>query len=232
MTENQQGVASRARQLLVDSPRSAGARKRAERWALIERLFPDIRDMDVLDLGGTVETWRRAPLRPRSVTVVNLYEPGESDETWLRAVVGDACAVRRDLEAAGITGRFDLVFSNSLIEHVGGHASRQALAREVHALAPRHWIQTPYRYFPVEPHWLFPMLQFLPMALRAKLAAVWPLAHSRPASAADAMSEVQWVELLGIAELKAYFPGSEIHHERMFGLTKSIIAVAGAAPHR
>ena len=32
-------------------------------------------------------------------------------------------------------------------------------------------VQTPYRYFPVEPHWLFPGLQFLPMGLRARGAA-------------------------------------------------------------
>jgi hypothetical protein len=38
------------------------------------------------------------------------------------------------------------------------------------------------------------------------------------------MSEVQWTELIGIAELRAYFPGSEIRREKLAGLTKSIIA--------
>ena len=124
---------------------------------------------------------------------------------------------------------YDVVFSNSLLEHVGGHAQRAALAREVRALAPRHWVQTPYRYFPLEPHWLFPGLQFMPMAARARLAAAWPLAHSRPETREDAMSEVQWTELVGVAELRSYFPGSHIHHERVAGLTKSLVAVAGGA---
>jgi hypothetical protein len=213
-----------ARDFFVESPRSIGARTRAQRWQLFGRLFPDIAEMHVLDLGGTTEWWHRAPVRPASVTILNLNEPGETSENWLQPVMGDACAARQALTAAGQAIRYDMVFSNSLIEHVGGHAARSALADEVRALAPRHWVQTPYRYFPVEPHWLFPGLQFVPMAARAPLAARWPLAHSRPADKASAMSEVQWTELIGIAELRAYFPESEIRRERFAGLTKSIVA--------
>jgi hypothetical protein len=220
------GPGQALRRRLVDSPTSFGARKRAERWALVQRLFPDMATMRVVDLGGTVESWHRAPVRPAQVVVVNLFEPGESEDDRLVPVTGDACDARTALRAAGAGTDFDLVFSNSLIEHVGGHAQRVAFAAEVHALAPRHWVQTPYRYFPFEPHWLFPMLQFLPLAARARVAAVWPLAHSRPADAATAMSEVQWTELVGVAELRAYFPRSEIFREKVAGLTKSITAVA------
>src|SRR6478609_11472981 len=223
------GVAGRLRHTLVDAPGSAGARMRARRWELLEQAFPDLATMSVLDLGGTVEWWRRAPVRPKDVTVLNLFEPGESDDASLLPVTGDACRAREALEAAGAQTSYDVVVSNSLLEHVGGHAQRTALAREVRALAPRHWVQTPYRYFPVEPHWLFPGLQFLPLAARSKVAAVWPLAHSRPASPAEAMSEVQWTELVGIAELRAYFPGSLVVHERLAGLTKSIVAVRAGA---
>lgn len=219
------GVAARLRHQVVDAPGSLGARMRSERWTLLQRSFPDLAEAHVVDLGGTVEAWRRAPVRPRHVTVLNLFEPGESDEPWVTAVTGDACRARQALAEAGAPTTYDVVFSNSLLEHVGGHAQRVALAREVHALAPRHWVQTPYRYFPLEPHWLFPGLQFLPMAARARLAARWPLAHSSPESPAAAMSEVQWTELVGVAELRSYFPGSQIHREKVAGLTKSLVAV-------
>ena len=43
------------------------------------------------------------------------------------------------------------------------------------------------------------------------------------------MSEVQWTELVGVAELRSYFPGSTIHHERVAGLTKSLVAVGGGS---
>ncbi len=220
-------VAERLRHTLVEAPGSAGARMRARRWELVEQFFPDLADMSVLDLGGTVEWWRRAPLRPKDVTVLNLFEPGDSDDPTLIPVTGDACRATDVLRAAGAPTSYDVVFSNSLLEHVGGHAQRSALASEVRSIAPRHWVQTPYRYFPLEPHWLFPGLQFVPMAARARLAARWPLAHSRPDSAEAAMSEVQWTELVGVAELRSYFPASHVHHERVAGMTKSLIAVRG-----
>lgn len=222
-----QSLAPRLRARVVDAPDSIGARMRQRRWELLQRSFGDLRDLWVLDLGGTVETWRRAPVRPGHVTVLNLYEPGKSDSSHLRAVRGDACRAREALAAAGAPTAYDLVFSNSLLEHVGGHAARVALAEEIHALAARHWVQTPYRYFPVEPHWLFPLLQFAPVAARARIAARWPLAHSRPHSAAAAMAEVQWTELVGIAEMSSYFPESRIHREKLAGLTKSLVAIAG-----
>ena len=224
---NFSGAGARVRRVLVESPGSWGAKKRADRWSLARSSFPGMEAMSVLDVGGTVESWLRAPVRPASVTVLNLLEPGESDEPWLRPVLGDACHAREVLAREGAPTSYDLVFSNSLLEHVGGHAQRSALAEEIRALAPRHWVQTPYRYFPIEPHWLFPGLQFLPLAARSRVAASWPLAHTR-LSPEDAMNAVQWTELVGIAEMRSYFPDSRIHLERMGGLVKSLVAIRGA----
>ena len=147
--------------------------------------------------------------------------PGQ--EPWLRLVRGDACAPPPQLEHQ----QFDLVFSNSLIEHVGGHARRAQLADVVHRLAAHHWVQTPNRYFPVEPHWMFPWFQHLPVAARASITRRWRLGHVVPAGADErqAMQSVLEVELLSAAELAFYFPGSEIVRERFAGLTKGLIAV-------
>src|SRR5690242_9976893 len=100
--------------------------------------FPGIAEMDVLDLGGETRIWRTAPVRPRHVTVLNtstrwLKEPDD----WMTIVHQDACDPHID-------GRYDLVYSNSVIEHVGGVYRRLAFAANVQRLAPRHWIQTPY----------------------------------------------------------------------------------------
>lgn len=217
------------RNYLVDAPRSLGGRARAERWELFLGLFLEIQEMTVIDLGGTTESWLRAPVRPRHVTVVNLFEPGSADESWLAAIEGDACSARKALDRASQPTSVDLVFSNSLIEHVGGHAKRQELADQVHSLAPFHWVQTPYRYFPIEPHWLFPGMQFLPTSTAAWVALRWPLAHTLPATRADAVTEVMWTELVSITQMRAYFPSSSIHRERLAGLTKSVCAVAAPA---
>ncbi|MFD7077406.1 hypothetical protein ACFV9G_24570 [Nocardioides sp. NPDC059952] len=213
------------RSRLVDSPASLGATLRLRRWERFTSLFPDIADMKVLDVGGTTESWLRAPVRPAHVVVLNLTEPGDGEDGWLTPVAGDACDARSALEHAGAPVAYDLVFSNSLLEHVGGHAQRSRLAEQIRQAAPRHWVQTPYRYFPIEPHWLFPGMQFLPMALRARVAERWPLVHTLPASRAEAMADVQWTELVGRTEMRSYFPDSEVLSERLLGLTKSMIAV-------
>jgi hypothetical protein len=217
-------VAARGiRRLLVDSPTSLGAKARMRRWEMFSNAFPTIEKLRVLDVGGTVEAWRRAPVKPRHVTVLNLFEPGESDDNSITPVTGDACNAADELARANVETNFDLVFSNSLIEHVGGHAARSRLAGQVHRLAEHHWVQTPYRYFPLEPHWLFPGMQFMPTAARVQIARYWPLL--RAANAENAIHMVLWTELIGVTEMRDYFPNSTILHERVLGMTKSLIAV-------
>lgn len=213
------------KQRIIESPDSLAERARTRRWELTRELFPDFETLRVIDLGGTCEAWLRAPVRPRHVTVLNIEEPGESDEEWLTPILGNACNAPKELAAAGADMAFDLVFSNAVLEHVGGHANRERFAEATHALADRHWIQTPYRYFPLEPHWLFPGMQFLPVAARVKVAERWPLAHSPHPGFEGARREVLWTELLSESEVRAYFPTSEILHERVLGITKSLIAV-------
>ncbi len=217
-------LSRRIRNRFVDAPDSIGARARDRRWEIVRQRFPDIGDMHVVDLGGTAESWHRSPLQPAHVTVINLVEPGTSSDR-ITTATGDACDAVRVLEEAVGRSRFDFVFSNSLLEHVGGHANRQRLAAATREIAPYHWVQTPYRYFPVEPHWLFPGMQFLPVAARTRIALSWPLQHTRSRSVAEALESVLWTELIGITELREYFPESEILRERVAGLTKSIIAV-------
>lgn len=210
----------------MDSPNSLAARARARRWELVRETFPDIEHARVIDLGGTVSAWEAAPVQPAHVTVLNLFEPGQSTSDRITALTGDACDAVNELERQTGSAAFDIVFSNAVLEHVGGHANRQRLAGSVRALAPRHWVQTPYRYFPIEPHWLFPGMQFLPVAGRARIARTWRLAHTPARTMAEARASVLWTELIGVTELREYFPDSTIVHERAAGLTKSIIAVA------
>lgn len=202
---------------MIDGP---AARARSRRRDLFAASFPDIAAMRVLDLGGRADTW--ADLRPADLTVVNLSAPEIADAPpGVDAVVGDACA--RDLLAGE---SFDLVFSNSVLEHVGGHAARQAFADNVHRLGTRHWVQTPYRYFPLEPHWLCPGMQWLPVAAKVRIAQVWPLGHSGPArSRRAATSAVLATELVSMTEMRHYFPGSQLLLERYAGAVKSLTAV-------
>jgi hypothetical protein len=217
---------------------SLSGRARARRWTILAQRFPDIREMRVLDLGGDVRHWEQAPLRPAEVVVVNLFEQQPAGD-WMQTVVGDACEPPASLRRES----FDLVYSNSVIEHVGGHFRRLRFAASVRELAERHWVQTPYRHFPLEPHWLYPGLQWLPTAAKAQVTRRWPIGwehalwragrsrerRATPAARDDAVSRALWVELLSVTEMRHYFPRSDIVRERFGALTKSLIAVGGAA---
>jgi hypothetical protein len=203
------------------SPTSLSGRLRAKRWELFKERFPDHAEMRMLDLGGTVNFWRRAPVSLRQVVTLNLK--GEnSDLDWVVPAVGDACEAPTELAGE----RFDIVFSNSVIEHVGGHARRAAFAETVHTFGERHWVQTPYRYFPLEPHWLFPGFQFLPVRARARVLCHWPNGTSATEHDFDsAVLSALMIELVCETAMRHYFGDSDIVHERVLGLTKSLIAV-------
>jgi hypothetical protein len=209
-----------ASQRVVDAydTESLSGRARARRWEVLRREFPRIEEMTVLDLGGDVRAWRQAPVRPAHVTLLNVA-PQEVEEPWISALVGDACDPP-DLPAA------DLAYSNSVIEHVGGHQRRKDFAVVVRDAAPAYWVQTPNRYFPIEPHFMFPGLQFAPRGAQASLIRRWPLGNHADVTDHDqALGDALDIELIAHAEMEFYFPDAKILRERFAGLTKSLIAV-------
>lgn len=210
----------------LDSRRSLSTWARSRRWKAFSQRFGQLSEMRVIDLGGTPSSWLRCPVRPLQVVTVNRSAKAskvpDAVEGWINPVVGDACELPRELRSE----RFDLVFSNSVLEHVGGFARCSAFAETVRSLARHHWVQTPYRYFPVEPHFLFPGFQQLPVGMRARLTARWPIGnYARVKTAEEAMERVLGIELLSVAEMRHYFPDSKIERERVAGLTKSLIAI-------
>jgi hypothetical protein len=216
-------IGQKVRAGLTDGSRSGSVARgaRARRAAKLLQTFPDLADMNVLDLGGEPPFWRNFEVRPASVTVLNLLS-FEKAEPWLDAYVGDACEPPAEVAAR----RYDLVVSNSVIEHVGGHFNRQRFADVVHRASDKHWVQTPYRYFPVEPHWVFPAMQFLPLRIRAEVTRRWPLSPGRADNLPEAIANAASVELLSLTEMRAYFPTSDLWYERFGGLVKSVVAIS------
>jgi hypothetical protein len=194
-------------------------RFRRGRMAAFQRTFPLTPQTRILDVGGTALNWGLISARPK-VTLLNLPTDGEAD------VVGDGRYLPfRDRS-------FDIVFSNSVIEHIATPADQRRFADEVRRTGRAYWVQTPDRRFPVEPHLVTPFLHWLPKGARVAIArrfTVWSLIE-RP-------SPDRWefyirhcseeVRLLGPRELQEMFPEARIIRERFLGLSKSLIAVAG-----
>jgi hypothetical protein len=216
---------SRARGLtdrLTQGTSSFAGRRRSSRWQKLRQAFPELEQMRVLDLGGRPNFWANSGVAPAQLICLNLEpRPAVGLPAWSSYVQGDACdppdALRHE--------RFDLVISNSVIEHVGGWHQRQRFAEVVHEYAPRHWIQTPYRYFPVEPHWLFPGMQFLPLWARTIVVKRWPYGYFHTSDPDAAIDLAMSVDLLSLTEMKVLFPGSELWRERFCGLVKSVVAI-------
>jgi hypothetical protein len=112
---------------------------------------------------------------------------------------------------------FDIAFSNSVIEHVSPILQAR-FASEIRRVAPRYFVQTPNRFFPIEPHYQLPFFQFLPRPLRRALNRRVTLGWQRKG---------HWEEitLLSARDLERLFPDAEIRRERVLGLTKSLIAL-------
>lgn len=183
------------------------------------------RPLRILDVGGSVDFWRgmRFPSEPGiEVVVLNLdVQPAELPP--YRLVRGDG----RDMRQFG-EQELDVVFSNSVIEHAGSVADQRRMANEVQRVGRRYFVQTPNYYFPIEPHFLFPGFQFLPTAVRVLLLQHFDLGdHARVPNAERARADVTSIQLLSSSELQALFPGARIWRERIFGLSKSLVAYGG-----
>lgn len=185
----------------------------------------------ILDMGGRASCWRAFGLDElrrlgAHVTIVNAEpEPAPAEADVMAFVTGDAC----DLSGFA-DGAFDLVHSNSVIEHVGDDARQEAFAREARRLAPACYVQTPYFWFPIEPHFLSLGFHWLPERVRVrKLMRRDYGHHRREETEAAALATVRSARLLTRRRLAALFPDAGIVEERILGLVKSIIAVRRAA---
>ncbi len=60
------------------------------------------------------------------------------------------------------TGRFDIGFSNAVVEHLPDLDSQRAFVRELCRVSHRVFITTPNRRFPIDTHTLVPLAHWLP----------------------------------------------------------------------
>ena len=203
-------------------PGSLAAGYRRRRFELFrERLRRLPRPLHILDVGGTEQFWRSMGLEAGAgltITLLNL-EAAPVQTPGFRSVAGDARDLSRYPDAS-----VDIVFSNSTIEHLGTLEDERRMADEIRRVAVRYFIQTPNRYFPLEPHFLFPFFALLPRQLRVWIATWWkPGWYSRPGQPEAARKEVEAIRLLTRRELRAMFPEATVHVERCCGLAKSFI---------
>src|SRR6516225_9977087 len=183
--------------------------RRMQRFAVELGITTETR---VLDIGGTPDCWRLLPVAPR-VTLLNTPRARAdlaSAESW---VAGDGRALPfRD-------GAFDVVFSNSVIEHVGDEASQRRFAAEVARVGRAYWVQTPNRWFPVEQHLLTPIVHWLPKRWQRAIVPRFNLWMVLTGIRGDRRSfyiehYLKDIQLLTAGEVRSLFPKARIIRER------------------
>ena len=191
---------------------------RARRFEIFIKTVELSPSKKLLDIGGFPELWEGSGYESQ-VTILNINKIGQNT-SLVRFIEGDACEMRMFGD-----NQFDIVYSNSVIEHVGNFEKQQLMAEEIRRVGRKYWVQTPNKYFPVEVHFLFPFFQFFPKKVRHRISQVWPFSFAK-FYGLDPIKEADSIWPLSIKDMRTLFPESEIIKERICGLTKSIIAVA------
>ncbi len=197
------------------NPNSLSSRFRRRRFELFKKLLSVQNGETILDVGGTEATWLNTGME-ENVTLLNIrFDPKPK---LIKFVEFSACDMRV------IRGKaYNIVYSNSVIEHVGTLDAQRAFANEVRRVSDRYWVQTPSKYFPVEPHFCFPFFEFLPENAKRFIGLRWPYSHLKRNNE-NILDELARLKLLGRSELQMLFPDARVLDEKFLTLTKSIVA--------
>lgn len=214
-----------------DDPKSLGSRFRAKRMAplieLINRVHEQNGSVKLLDVGGRKTYWKALPpgfLEERKVIITILNIPSDlqgEDDAVFKHVEGNACDMPQYKD-----NEFDIVHSNSVIEHVGGWEKIRAFAREVRRVAPNVFVQTPSFWFPVEPHFIKLFHHWMPRSLRISMFMRFRMGQrGRAANLEEAIRKVEDEPyLLDYRMFRLLFPDGKIIRERVLFFTKSMVA--------
>ena len=130
---------------------------------------------------------------------------------------------------------FDIVFCSSVIEHVtipkekiwkrfSGHKFKREsfeqqkhFANEIKRISKQYFVQTPYRYFPIESHTWLPFVGWLPRWCLLPILQVSNLLWIKK-------TNPDW-NLLNKNQMIELFSDAKIIKEKYFGITKSIMAL-------
>jgi ubiquinone/menaquinone biosynthesis C-methylase UbiE len=159
-----------------------------------------------------------------SITCLNVHpvawDPSTAPDHRITTILGDGC----HLDFADKS--FDIVFSNSVIEHVGSNQKQKAFASECLRVGKAIWIQTPAFECPIEPHYLAPFVHWLPTSVQRRILrhfTPWGLIQ-KPTSA-DIDEVVSTTRLLTRHEFTSMMHNCSIYSEKIMGfLPKSYTA--------
>jgi SAM-dependent methyltransferase len=206
----------------VSNPQSLSnkfRRRRFRHFLNFAENFP--KPIKILDAGGTQNFWEQMNFTSpdnAEITILN-KDPVKITLPNFRFMEGDIRSLNMFSD-----DEFDVVFSNSAIEHLNTNEDRKIAAKEIMRAGKKYYVQTPNYYFPFEPHFLFPFFQFLPEILKIFLLVKFRLGwYKKAENKAEAEKLINSIKLLTKKELLNLFAGSKLYKEKFLFLTKSLV---------
>lgn len=199
------------------------------RW-FEEILKPGRHDV-LLDVGGYPATWQGHPQKTAKIVCLNLGKPAFDSEKFpehcIETVAGDGCELPFEDHS------FDIVFSNSVIEHVGDWDAQRKFAIELSRVGKRLWIQTPAFACPLEPHFLAPFVHWLPVCLRRHVVRwMTPWGWMTRPDLEKVDKTIAHTQLLKRRQLETLFPDCNILTERLLMIFPKSYVVYRMEPPR
>ncbi len=202
--------------------------KRVE--ALIRHVLASKDTCSILDVGGRGDYWKLLPVDLAgkvSITVMNysdeleIYDLQSHQYFAVKNVVGNACSMP-EFE----NGSFDVIHSNSVIEHVRSYQNMMQFAEETKRVGKYYYIQTPNYFFPIDPHYSFPFIHWLPDNLKIRALSTFRVGTAITGGFTDALAEVDNCRMLGSWLFRRLYADGKHYKERFLGIfTKSFIVV-------
>lgn len=197
---------------------------RARRMEKFMRIIEPSKDQILLDVGGYPATWTSAPQQVKRIDCLNVHpvawDAGTAPDHNITTRLGDGCSLQYADQS------YDILFSNSVIEHVGDWNRQSAFASECRRVGRKIWIQTPAFECPIEPHYLAFGVHWLPAGAQRRIlrwSSLWGWLAKPDQAKVDEM--VATTQLLTKKQVQKLFPDCTIMTERLFGIfRKSYIA--------
>ena len=172
----------------------------------------------ILDVGGKVNFWVNRGLAGDTkyeITLINI-EKEKSNYTNINLLAGNATDLSQFNDKS-----IDIVHSNSVIEHLYNYKNQSRMASEIVRVGKKYIVQTPNKYFFLEPHYLLPFFQFLPKKIQYKVLTKTKLSRLKKWDKNFAKQYIAEIRLLSLKEMKVLFPNSKIYFEKFLGMNKS-----------
>ncbi len=201
---------------------------RRKRLAELLRIYPNLENYSVLDVGGRPFMWDLLKefydVAPKQLVILNTPSEHLLPESENYTVkIADGCNLPYENDS------FDLVFSNSVIEHVGKKEEMTQFSRECDRVGKNIYIQTPNRWFPVDAHLGVAFIHWLPRPLYKKLCFLslrYPFTINNPSEKKNFDLEFETTRLLTRGQLKRLFPDNRILPEKFLFFVKSFVVVS------